>query len=201
MEQDGIKSNISVSLTGWTRKRLTPLAILVALLLVTPTTSHADGIDVVWLFSRVGGWRVHPIRSAAIVIGLMLINYLLNLVVLGIPAARFLQVKSGSLTKTLASFTVLAQIADRGGALAGFLLSFSIVGLTGLGGEQELNAGILVGVSLNFIFSGLAVAVLALWFLMRRWGFERHRAMPIAVRTAVITNPAWVMIAWFISSQ
>src|SRR6185295_7346605 len=100
-------------------------------------------------FSRVGGWRVHPIRSAAIVIGLMLINYLLNLVVLGIPAARFLQVKSGSLTKTLASFTVLAQIADRGGALAGFLLSFSIVGLTGLGGEQELNAGILVGVSLN----------------------------------------------------
>lgn len=200
MEQDWIKSNISTSRASWTRKLLTPLAILVALVLFTPTTSHADGIDVVWLFSRVGGWRVHPVRSAAIVVGMMLINYLLNLVVLGTAAARFLQVRLGDLTKTLAAFTVLAQIADRAGALAGFLLSFSIVRLTGLGGEQELKADILVGVLLNFIFSGLAVALLALWFLIRRWGFERHRAMPIAVRTAVITNPAWVMIAWFVFS-
>jgi hypothetical protein len=173
----------------------------VALVLVTPVYVTADGIDVSWLLLRVGGWRAHPGLSMAIVVGLMLINYLLNLVVLGRSCVRFLQVKLGTLTKDLAAFTLLAQIADRAGAVAAFTLSFSIIGLAGFGAEQEVRAGLLLGVCLNFIFSGLAVGLLALWYLTRRWGVERRPARAIAVRTALITNPAWVMmIQCFLSS-
>lgn len=176
--------------------------MVVALVLVTPASASADGIDIVWLMTRVGGWRVHPILSAAMIVGLMTVNYLLNLVVLGMPAARFLQIKLGALTKDLVAFTLLAQIADRAGGVVAFLLSFSLIGFAGLGGEQELVAGLLVGVYLTFIFSGLAVGLLALWYLRRRWEVQRRRAMTIAVWTAVITNPAWaMMIQWFIARR
>lgn len=184
------------------RRLLTPIAVAVVLVLFCPISASADGIDVLWLITRVGGWRDRPVLSAAMIVGLMAVNYLLNLVVLGRPAARFLQIKLGALTKDLVAFTLLAQIADRASGVVAFLLSFSIIGFAGLKGEEELVAGLLVGVYLTFILSGLAVGLLALWYLRRRWGVERRRARAIAVWTAVITNPAWaMMIQWFIARR
>ncbi|MFY9570170.1 MAG: hypothetical protein WAV20_02050 [Blastocatellia bacterium] len=165
---------------------------------VTPATASADGIDVVWFITRVGSSSIHPVLSAAIVVGLMLLNYLLNLVVIGMPATRALQVKFGALSKDLAVYTLLAQIADRVCAVGGLALSFLIVALMGPEGEQGLKVGFLLGVALNFVFSALAVGSLALWYLRRRWRVEGS-AMVIAMRAAVITNPAWAMIPWFIS--
>jgi len=62
--------------------------------------------------TRVGGWRVHPVLSVAILLGLMLINYVLNLVVIGIPAARFLHMKVGALRRDLVLFTLFVQISS-----------------------------------------------------------------------------------------
>jgi hypothetical protein len=136
------------------------------------------------------------------VVGLLIVNYLLNFAVLGIPAARSLHIKPGTLAKDLAGFTLLAQVADRVCAVGAFLLSFFIVGLANVGGEQEVLAGILGGIYSNFVLSGLIVGLLALWYLRRRWGVERRRAIKIAVWTAVITNPAWAMlIQWFITRR
>lgn len=56
----------------------------------------------------------------------------------------------------------------------------------------------LLGIALNFALSGFAVFLLARWFLNRRWGVERLQAWKIAVAAGVLTNPAWVMIVWFI---
>lgn len=193
MEQNSFKSDRRMSRACGTRRFFT-LAIVVALVLVTPASASADGIDIVWLLTRVGGSRMHPALSAAMFVGLLIVNYVLNLVVLGMPAARFLQIKLGTLTKDLAAFTLLAQIADRACAVGAFLLSSSIIGLADLGGEQEVIVSLLGGVCLNFIFSGLAVGLLALWYLTRRWRVARRRAITIAVWTAVITNPAWVMM-------
>ena len=202
MKQDIFKSDRRMGHVFGTRRVLASLAIVVAVVLVTPASASADGIDVVWLITRVGGWRVHPLLSVAMIVGLMAVNYLLNLVVLGRLAARSLQIKLGALTKDLVAFTLLAQIADRVGGIGAFLLSFSLIGFAGLGGEQETIAGLLVGVYLTFIFSGLAVGLLAFWYLRRRWGIELRRAKAIALWTAVITNPAWaMMIQWFIARR
>lgn len=184
----------------WIRRFLRKLAILAALLLLAEGTAIADGIDVVWLMTRVGGWEAHPILSAAIMIGLMLVNYVLNVVVVGMPAARLLHIKIGPLLRDLIGFTLLAQISDRVGAVMGFLVSFFFVDLAGFGGEQAIKFGLVGGVALNFILSGLGVCLLALWYLRRRWGVERRGALPIVAAAALITNPAWVMIPWIISS-
>ena len=60
------------------------------------------------------------------IIGLMAVNYLLNLVVLGRPAARFLQIKLHGLAKGLEVFTLLAQVAHRAGGVVAFLLSLAM---------------------------------------------------------------------------
>lgn len=184
--------------TSWRHRHLKSVAIVVALALVTPPTASADGFDVVWLMTRVGGWSIHPVLSATIVVGLMLINYLLNLVVIGMPSAQALHVKVGAFSKDIAVYTLLAQLADRACAVGGFALSFLIIALAGPEGEQGLKVGFLVGVALNFVFSSVSVGLLALWYLRRRWGVEGP-ATAIALRAAVITNPAWAMILWFIS--
>jgi hypothetical protein len=197
VEQYYFKSYSRIGCASRIRKVFTH-AIVVALVLVLPASASADGIDIVWLITRVGGPRLHPALEVAIVVGLLIVNYLLNVVVLGIPASRFLQIKLRALRKDLAAFTLLAQVADRASAVGGFLLGSSIIEYTGPRGEQEVVAGLFAGVCLNFIFAGLAVGLLALWYLIRRWGVKRRRAIAIAVLTAVITNPAWVMMIQFI---
>ncbi len=179
---------------------LRKLAILAVLLLLAEGTAIADGIDVLWLMTRIGGWETHPILSGAIMIGLMLVNYVLNVVIVGIPAARLLHIKIGSLLRDLVVFTLLAQISDRVGAVTGFLLSFLFVDLAGFGGEQAIKFGLVGGVALNFILSGLGVGLLALWYLRRRWGVEGRGVKAIVTAAALITNPGWVMIPWIISS-
>lgn len=173
---------------------LTFLAFASVLFSLPSAPANADGIDVVWMMTRVGGSRTHPALLAAMVVGLMIVNYLLNVVVVGIPAARALNIKVAGLLRDLAVFTLLGQVADRVGAIAGLLLSSLIGSIAGVGGERGLELEIIIALAINFIFSGLAVAALALWYLRRRWGVERRPAFAIAAMAGVITNPAWAML-------
>ena len=69
--------------------------------MVIPPATRADGIDIVWLITRVGVPGIHPLVGAVLFVVLLAINYLLNLVVLGIPAARALGTTVRTLTKAL----------------------------------------------------------------------------------------------------
>jgi len=168
--------------------------------MVTPPATRADGIDIVWLITKVGGPGVHPLVSAFLIVGLLAINYLLNLVVLGIPAARALGTSVRTLSKALLGFTLLAQVADRISAVAGFFLGALASVLLDVKGEAGIVAFFWIGIVLNFVFSGLAVCFLALWYLLRKWQVKRRTSIRIAALTELITNPAWlIMIQWLIS--
>ena len=170
-----LKSNRILACAVQSRRFLIALGIVAVLVLAVPKSASADGIDVLWLLSRVGGWRAHPILSAGILVGLMLINFLLNMLVLGIPTARSLHIQTSKLATDIAAFTLAAQVADRACAIAAFLLSYFIIGAH-VGGEEEIKQVIRFGIVLNFIFSGLAVFFIAYWYLTRRRQLRRNRA-------------------------
>jgi hypothetical protein len=174
--------------------------IIFAFILITPPAIRADGIDIVWLITRVGGPGIHPVVGAVVVVVLLAINYLLNLVALGVPAARALGTSVRTLAKALLGFTLLAQVADRISAVAGFLLGALFSDLLGGKGEQGLVMALWIGIVLNFVISGLAIFLLALWYLLRKWQVIRSSSIRIAAVAALITNPAWVMmIQWLIT--
>ena len=183
-------------------QKLLCITIVLTFTLTTPPAASADGIDIVWLITRVGGGGPgsHPLVEAVLVVVLLAINYLLNLVVLGLPAARTLGTSVRTFAKALLGFTLLAQIADRISAVAGFLLGFLMSDLLGVQGERGIVVGVWIGIVLNFAFSGLAICSLALWYLLRKWRVRRRTSIRIAALTGLITNPGWLMmIPWLIS--
>ena len=176
------------------------LTLVVLLVSVNCATASADGIDVVWFMTRAGGWSVHPVLSVAIMVSLMLVNYILNLVVIGIPTAKILQVRLRALLRDLATFTLLAQIADRIAAIGALILSVVAMHLFSVGGEQGVTHAVIASIGLNFVFSGLVVGLLALWYTKRRWGLVGRPRSVVALRAGLITNPAWIMVLWVIST-
>jgi hypothetical protein len=167
-------------------------AICIVLLLCICTTVRADGIDVVPFMFRVG--RVHPAVAVAIVIGTMLVNYFLNVVVIGLPSARASHTRFSRFARDLIGFTLLAQIADRVGAFASLVLGFVLLWVLNIQGEAGIARGALIAIVLNFIFSGLAIGFLAMWYLKQRWGIPKRTAYVIAVAAGVITNPVWLAV-------
>jgi hypothetical protein len=83
--------------------------------------------------------------------------------------------------------SLLGQVADRLGAM---LAVMAMVPL-------DLEFGGLVFswlfLGLNFLFSGVAVGALALYFLRRPWLIPARQAWMIAGIAAVLTNPAWAI--------
>ena len=162
-------------------------------------TVRADGIDIVpWLL------RMGPTNSLvldiAIIPLLMVANYVLNFLVIGLPAARYGDKAIHSIAKGMIGFTLLAQLADRIGAIAGPLLGgliFAAVGRDFAVGKGEGSWVIPLLLS-NFIFSGIAVGYLAFYFLRKRWGVVMGNAWLIAIAAAILTNPAWALsMYWF----
>jgi hypothetical protein len=172
------------------------LLILLEMLLFFDASARADGIDIVPFVTRVGGWRVHPVLSVALVVGMMLVNYLVNVAVIGVPAAKVSRMKLRIFARDLVGFTLLAQIADRVSAVAGLVIGLLVIDGLRISGEEGLAKGILLGVALNFVFAGLAIGFLALRYLRRRWGISKRPARVIAIAAGVITNPAWLVAAY-----
>jgi hypothetical protein len=166
--------------------------------LVSSTNAHADGIDIVSFLTRVGGWRVHPAISIALVVGLMLVNYLVNLLVIGLPSAKLSKMSLSFLARDLVGFTVLAQIADRLAAVLGLIVGAVVIDRVGIGGEEGLAKAIELGLALNFVFAGLAIGFMSLRYARRRWGLSKRSALVIATIAGVITNPAWLIAAYAI---
>ncbi|SRR6266404_3868258 len=172
------------------------LVISLAMLVFLSTNARADGVDLVPFLTRVGGWKVHPVVSIGLVIGLMLVNYLLNLAVIAVPAARVSEIKFRALARDLIGFTFLAQIADRVAAVAGLFVGLFIIDRSGVRGEEGLLKGFLLGIALNFVFAGVAIGFLALRYLSHRWRISKRPAIVIAIAAGLFTNPAWLMAVY-----
>jgi hypothetical protein len=184
-----------------------PVAVVATVACVLASAdARADGIDIAWFVTRVGGWKVAPGRAALLVLMLAAINYAINAVVIGIPAYRA-GVSGSKICRELVGLTVLGQIADRLGLVAS-AAAVAVIGVaveslfhTTVRGVRDLGTFALVTVALNFLTSGVLIGLLVRHYVCRRWSQPRRKGLAIALAAAVLTNPAWAvatsMSPWF----
>jgi hypothetical protein len=156
-------------------------------------TARADVGDLgYWLTLYFG--RVNDPASTteliAMIAGIMLVNYVCNFLVIGLPASRLGSAGIRLIAIGLVWFTLLGQVADRLGAVVAFW-SDNLIFNPGLASAGRLLA-------LNFLFSGIAIGLLAVYFLRRRWDVAKGATWWITAAAVVFTNPAWALAyAWW----
>ncbi len=153
----------------------------------------ADGIDVVAYFSRTPYGNLF--FALPVVAVLMLVNYGLNFLVIGLPARRLGSLPVGQILRSLVWLTLLGQIADRIGAIFAELLTGIILFLLQI---QREGAWVVPLLTLNFVFSAISVAILAFVFTRRMWGLSLRHSVWISTGAAILTNPAWAMGLWLL---
>jgi hypothetical protein len=158
-----------------------------------PSSARADGIDIGWFLTRVGGWRHNPMLSAALALTLLAFNFALNLLVIGKPATPAWTENRSALAIHMVAFTLIAQVVDRLCGLVGLFLGMALVSAFGARGETVLGAGFTAGLGFNFALSGTGVALPAHQYMTRLWKTPSPRARTIALRAGLITNPAWAI--------
>src|SRR6266536_3516344 len=146
-------------------------ALVAALLCVVPASLFADGLDVGW-FARVPMMEFHSAAYiTAVILAAMFANYVLNFLVIGLPAIFWGGALVRPVTIGLIVLTILGQVADRVGAGLG-LLSGIVV-----------NSIPVIWIS-NLIYSGLAIFLLARWFL-KRWSVSHTARWKIALAAGI----------------
>ena len=155
-------------------------------------------MDLWAVFTRVGNWREAPLRTVALLSVLLLINYAVNLAVLGVPALSS-GVPIARSAKDLIGFTLIAQVADRLGVVAGFALATALGFL--FKGEAGLALWVLTGLILNFVMCGVAIGFLAYHYLKRRWAVPTPKSRWVALAAGFVTNPSWVMATWWFAER
>jgi hypothetical protein len=144
----------------------------------------------------VGNWHESPGKAMLLLILSLLLNYAMNVVVLALPAKR-LAFPLGRAARDLIGFTLLAQIADRLGVVVGFAVATVVAILCNIGGQGGIGYWFLIGAVLNFLFCGIAVGFLSYHYLKRRWCLPITPSRWVALAAGFVTNPAWLMLAWF----
>jgi hypothetical protein len=179
------------------RKQIVTVATLC--LVVSSGSARADGLDSAY-FLRFWTWNHSWAFVWTVLTVLMIVNYLLNFIVIGLPAIIWSEAPRRSVAVGLIFLTLLGQIADRIGSVVGLFLASGLAAAIGPlfpSAPRGLDSP-LFGYSLmfsNVFCSGLAVGGLALWFLRKRWAVSRSVSWKIAIAAAVLTNPAWVLFA------
>ena len=177
----------------------------ICLLLGAP--AYGDGLSLDY-FLRFRTYRESITYIWSMVAALMFINYVLNFLVIGLPAMCFGGARPRKVGIGLIFLRFIGQIADRLGAVIALL---ALVPFTRAFGDyiqhdirheptsafgrwlsQHLWLGEHALLMLNFFFSGAAIALLA-WFFLRRWSITRSLSWKIALAAAIFTNPAWAI--------
>jgi hypothetical protein len=154
--------------------------------------ARADGIDIPWFLTRVGGWKHSPLRAASLILALLACNYALNAVIIVLPSWR----SGASLRKAsidMLGFTLIAQLLDRAGMVT---YSVAALGLDALLGVRASLGVMVVGVlGTSFLTSGLLIGLMTKYYCSRRWGLPKRRSIVIAIWASIFTNPAWAIAA------
>jgi hypothetical protein len=159
--------------------------------LLWPSTAHADGIDIAWFLTRVGGWRQSPFRAVLLIGAIAAANYLLNMLVVVLPA-----VLSGAPVKRAAldviGFTFIAQVADRAGMVAYSLTVYTLDVFMHVV-SKDLGEAVIFVLAANFFTSGILLWFLARHYCLKRWNLPRRRSVAISWAAAILTNPSWAI--------
>ena len=161
-------------------------------LMLAASTVKADGLDLDY-FTKVDS-SIHSSKYIwAIVIDLMLINYLLNLIVIGLPVILKRFASKRKVLFGLIGLTLLGQIADKVGGLFAVNVALFIHSYTVERDSMSTSTAMAVEVAANFLFSGVAISILV-FVTLRLWSVPRPASYKIAVAAGVITNPAWSIL-------
>ena len=154
-------------------------ALAATLLCFVPARLFGDGLDLDW-FVRVPMMEFHSAAYiTAVIVAIMFVNYVLNFLVIGLPAIVWGGALFHRAALGLVVLTILGQVADRLGAGLGLITAIVINWIP------------VIWIS-NLIYSGLAIFLLARWFL-QRWSVSDPSRWKIALAASVITNPCWVV--------
>jgi hypothetical protein len=181
-----------------TPRRTRVTAVVTVVVFTLNPSVRADGLDSSY-FVRFDSLDHSWAYFWAVLTLIMIVNYVLNFAVIGMPAILRASAHAKSVTLGLIILTILGQLADRIGAFAAVFISFPIALFFSAFFPSQSHGldSPVFGYSLfaaNLICSGIAVGVLALWFLRKRWSVPRALAWKIALAAAVLTNPAWVLL-------
>jgi hypothetical protein len=127
---------------------------------------------------------------------LVALDYLLNVVVIAVPAWR-----SGaslrSATRDMLGFTLIAQVADRVGMVACTVVGYCVHFIPGVV-MHDLGLFVVSVLAGNFLTSGALIWFLARYYCARRWALPKRRSTIIATVASILTNPAWAIGAGFL---
>ena len=166
----------------------TAVAVTIALTMVP--AAHADGIDVTTFLRRYDTFTPVYVGIAKIA-GFMLVNFVLNFLVIALPALVRKQVQVRRSLRDVAIITLWGQITDRAGALLALLTVVPLAILMRL--QTLLEVGVLL-LFLTFVYSGLGFYLLTLYFVRRRWGLPEGMSKLVSLAAAIVCNPAWVLL-------
>jgi hypothetical protein len=158
------------------------LALLAFALAAQP--AWADGIDLGVFLTRINSAKHSAGAVWGIIAAAMLANYILNLIVIGIPARKFGGESVTSVLVGMVFLTAAGQIADRIGWLITLILTIFFFGL-----DSNYNGPL--SYLLFFICCGAPVAALALFFLRHVWFVPTRPAWITAAAAGTITNSCW----------
>lgn len=128
---------------------------------------------------------------------IILVYYVVNFIVLGSIVLKFGNLGVKKLSISLVWLTLLGQVADRLGALLAIQAAFVVA--TTFPAYSTRVAWAIPLVGFNFLFSGIAIGALVFFFSERYWQLSRIESVIAAFIAAIMTNPAWVVGALFIS--
>ncbi|MGO9094808.1 MAG: hypothetical protein ACLQGV_06250 [Bryobacteraceae bacterium] len=161
------------------------LGLLVILLAGASRSAFADVIDEVGYLTRVNA-RGHSVEEVCgLVLALAAINYVWNLLVIGLPCLRLCAVGRKRLLLDVGLITVLGQAADRLGAVISYALARLLASLLSF----SLDGFVLLVVLANFVCSGAAIGCLVWFFVRKKWGGSSRAALVMAIVAAIATNP------------
>jgi hypothetical protein len=166
-------------------------AVLVLIFTLLTTAVKGDGLDLDF-FTKVDSLSHSDRYIWTVVIGLMVINYVLNFIVIGLPVVQKRLASRTKVTLGLIGLTLLGQIADKIGGLLATIVALALQSHTM---ERDLSASTASAIVLlsNFVFSGIAVALLVL-ALLKLWSVLPPLSYRIAIAAGIITNPAWSLL-------
>ena len=159
--------------------------------MLCPLAVHAGASDVPFVS------RFSDRDSLFVIVALDLlfiaVNYLFNFFFIGYPAMVLGKIAFDAMAWDILLITLGVQCADRAGAvIIGMLVGPALANsMNGYWGDW-ITAGYYF--SLNFMFSGLAIGALILFFGTRRWGLSMKARWGLALLAVIFTNPAYAML-------
>jgi hypothetical protein len=160
-------------------------------LLALGGAARADGIDIgAWVLQLPSMWG--PGAVLGFIVLSLLIDYGLNLVVIGLLAQHWSGLANRRIARDLVPYTLWAQVADRAGALLSVFVAAGMDHWLDHSSEAYFVVPLFVT---KIVLSAILIAFVVWRFARKRWSLSRGRSAILCVAGGVLTNPGLGMIA------